>query len=944
MAEIVVGPVIDKLIDLLIEEGKLFKGVHKEVKSLTDELESIKCFLKDAESRSGKGDVKDGVKIWVKQVRDEANHIEDVIDEYLRHVAPRRHESGFVGFLQKIHGSVKQIKARHHIASEVRDIKTSLREIKERSERYDFRLSSEEGPSGKCTTAAEQYDPRLDSIFIEEDDVVGIDSTRDDLISMLVDGASMRTVISLVGTGGVGKTTLASRVYDNEVVKKHFNCRRWITVSQSYDLKKLLKSMAEQLLINEEGPGDKTDEIEGLIKSLREHLNTQRYMVVFDDVWDIEFWEVIKHAFPKNDNGSRVIITSRNDFISASACQETSGGIVHKLQPLSEEMAWELFCKKAFQSKKSVSSSCPVELEELSRKIVGKCQGLPLVITAMARLLSTKEKIVSEWQIVLENMSTEFESKRQLTSTLKILSLSYDDLPHHLKSCFLYFGIFPEDYSISDARLYRLWIAEGFVKLKDKRPEDIAKEYLEELIHRNLVQVSYLECQAYDRMLKVHDMLREIILLKMDELGFCQILNAKNSRFQRRYRRLSIHGGVKNVQEIVEDSGVRSVFIFNVDELMQSFVVTLVKKFKLLRLLEFRDVPLDSLPKEVGDLFHLKYLGLRNTKVKMLPKSIGKLEKLQTLDLANTLVRELPFEINNLQSLRHFALWHYPKGLSNNFNSDCGVKIPQGIGCLEDLQSLWKVEAHHEGHGTINELGKLRQLRALSIAKLTTETGKALCGFIEKMTYLQRLQLSLIREDEILDLQSISSPPRLLRFLCLKGPLPHLPHWIASLQELWELSLTASKLHDEPLRLLHGLPNLQRLFLNGAYDGEELHFKEGGFQKLKVLSLKKLAELKVLKIDRGALPCLEKLEIGASQLKEVPSGIQHLHNLKTLRFHSMPKEFFHAMNPDGGQDYYKVMHVSSVTFWEEHGECFRVMKLRKSDSSDFCCAQHFRIL
>ncbi|GMN63455.1 hypothetical protein TIFTF001_032533 [Ficus carica] len=939
MAEIVVGSVIDKLVDLLLDEARLFKGVHKEVESITDELESIKCFLKDAESRSGKGDVKDGVKIWVKQVRDEANHIENVIDEYLRQVAPRCHESGF---LQNIRRSVKQLKARHRIASEVRDIKTSLREIKERSERYDFRFSSEDGPSGTSTTAVEHYDPRLDSIFIEEDDVVGIDSTRDDLISMLVDGASTRAVISFVGTGGVGKTTLASKVYENEVVKKHFKCRCWITVSQSYDLKKKLKNMATQLFIDEKGPSDTTDEIEGLIRSLREVLNTRRYMVVFDDVWDVEFWEVIKHALPQNGKGSRVVVTTRNDTIGAFASQETSGDRVHKLEPMSEEMAWDLFCKKAFQSKKSMNSSCPVVLEELSRKIVSKCQGLPLVITAMARLLSTKEKTLSEWQNVLENMSTEFESNCQLTSALKILSLSYNDLPHHLKSCFLYFGIFPEDYSVADVALYKLWIAEGFVKpRRDKRPEDIAKEYLEELIHRNLVQVSYLECQCYDRVLKVHDMMREIILVKMDGLGFCQILDKTNSRFRMKYRRLSIHGGIENVQEIAEDSGVRSVFIFNAKQLTKSFVVTLIKKFKLLRLLEFTDAPLDSLPKEVGDLFHLNYLGLRNTKVKMLPKSVGKLQNLQTLDLAFTLVRELPFEINKFRKLRHLLIRHSEKGSSNNFDSADGVKIPDGIGCLEDLQTVARVEAHQEGLGTINELGKLRQLRVFSISKLTTETGKAACSSIEKMTYLQRLCLSLISEDEILDLQSISSPPRFLRFLTLRGPLLNLLHWMSSLHDLWDLNLRFSKLHDDPLRFLHGLPNLQRLFLFQAYDGEELHFKEGGFWKLKVLSLKKLAELKVLKIDRGALPCLEKLEIGASQLKEVPSGIRHLHNLKTLRFHHMPTEFLDGMKPDGGQDYWKVMHVSSVTFWTQDTI---VGKLRESDTYDFCCAKHYKIL
>lgn len=134
MAEIVVGPVIDKLIRLLLEEAKLLKGVHGAVQSLTDEQENIKCFLKDAESRAEKEVTNGGLKIWVKQVRDEANHIEDVIDEYLHCVTRRHHhhQSRFSGFLQKIGLLIKQWKASRDLPSKVEDIKTLLSEIKQR--------------------------------------------------------------------------------------------------------------------------------------------------------------------------------------------------------------------------------------------------------------------------------------------------------------------------------------------------------------------------------------------------------------------------------------------------------------------------------------------------------------------------------------------------------------------------------------------------------------------------------------------------------------------------------------------------------------------------------------------------------------------------------------------------------------------------------------------
>ncbi|GMN26936.1 hypothetical protein TIFTF001_046100 [Ficus carica] len=251
MAEIVVGPVIDKLIRLLLEEAKLLKGVHGEVQSLTDELESIKYFLKDAESRVEKGETNGGLKIWVKQVTDEANRIEDVIDEYLHRVTPRHghHQSRFSGFPQKIGLLIKQWKGCRDLPSKVEDIKTLLSEIKQRSERYDFRkYSAEEGSDNKIT------------VHVENGDFIG-------------------------------KTTHASKVYNSEIVKKHFNCCSWIVVSQSYNMQKLLNSMIRQICISAEGNKGEMDGIEELIDFLRHFLEQQ----------------------------SRVIVTTRSDTIATAA-------------------------------------------------------------------------------------------------------------------------------------------------------------------------------------------------------------------------------------------------------------------------------------------------------------------------------------------------------------------------------------------------------------------------------------------------------------------------------------------------------------------------------------------------------------------------------------------------------------------------------------------------
>jgi disease resistance protein RPM1 len=927
MTETIVTLVINELVQLIVHESKLLRGVHREVVDIRDELESIQCFLKDTDKG---GELQDGVKIWVKQVREIAYHIEDVIDEHVLHEAQRLHQQSFIAFLHKIGHLFKKIKPHHDIATKIQDIKISVREIKERRERYGF-SSSDRGSSSRATNVT-WHDPRVGSLFIEEDEVVGIESTRDELISWLVGGVSKRSVISVVGMGGIGKTTLTKKVYENESVKGHFDCSVWIIVSQSYNVSKILMSMIKQIYqAKDTAPGqvDMTDEIT-LISQLRKCLQQKRYVVVFDDVWKTEFWEIVKHALPYNDRGSRIIITTRSDLIGVS-CRESLSDQVHKLQPLSQDKAWELFCRKAFQTE--FQRCCPRELVRMSMDIVKKCEGLPLAIVAIGGLLSTKEKVPLEWQKLLDSLNSELECNPHLTSITNILCLSYHDLPYYLKSCYLYFGIFPEDYSISGLRLIWLWVAEGFIEgRKGKSLEDVAEEYLMELINRNLVQVSFGELDyEIERKYRVHDLLHEIILSKAEELNFCQVLEAGDTTSHEKSRCLSIHGVRENVFETSKYSRVRSVFIFNISEMPRSFVVKLFKKFKLLKVLDFEDAPIDYLPQELGNLFHLKHLSLRRTKVKMLPKSVGRLQNLQTLNVLETAMPELPIEIFRLSKLRHLLAHSHDYEIKSSFHSVRGVKIHEGIGCLKDLQTLASVD--DLGVGLFEELRKLCQLRTLGITNMTAKRGRALCISIQNMVHLKILVVGSISEDEILDLQSISSPPPFLECIYLRGRLEKLPNWVLELQNLVTLILFFSSLKEDPLSCVQALPNLVTLSLNHAYDGEQLHFEEGGFRKLKKLTLRELKRLKMVEIDRGSLPVLEQLEIGpCPQMKEVPSGIHHLKSLKILDFYEMQGEFVLRMQPDTGEDYWKVNKVTTIRLkYRIKGERYQIYKLGDSD-------------
>ncbi|MCH91141.1 NBS-containing resistance-like protein [Trifolium medium] len=305
-----------------------------------------------------------------------------------------------------------------------------------------------------------------------------------------------------------------------------------------------------------------------LIAQVRQYLESKRYLVLFDDVWNEKFCDEFEHALIKNNKGSRIIVTTRMMHV-AEYFKKKFHVHVHKLQPLSFKKAQELFCNNAFRSEPL--GQCPAELEDISNEIVKKCEGLPLAIVAISGLLSTKPENIFEWENVIKNLRMELKRNPHLTSLTRILSLSYDHLPNRLKSCMLYFGIYPEDYTINRKRLTRQWMAEGFVIIneEDIRPlEEVAEEYLTELIQRSLVNVSTDGFDGKVKSCHVHDgtvgiTRRFSIAVREDEQVTKDLTNTNTS-----------------------NSGIRAIFIFNKGELSKGFMNGLSAKFKLLKVLE----------------------------------------------------------------------------------------------------------------------------------------------------------------------------------------------------------------------------------------------------------------------------------------------------------------------------------------------------------------------
>ncbi|AES68661.1 NBS-LRR type disease resistance protein [Medicago truncatula] len=925
MAETAVLFALGQVFQFLKEETNLLSGVHRDFSDIKDELESIQVFLKDADRRAAdEADTNDGIRTWVKQLREASFRIEDVIDEYLRltHRANRPRRGSLIF---KIASLIKTLTPRHKIALEIQDIKLSIRGIKERSERYSFQTSHEQGSSNSRNSSGESEsgrwrDPRMSSLFIEETEIVGLEGPREELFGWLLEGAAKRTVISVVGMGGLGKTTLAKLVYDSQKVTANFDCRACITVSQSYTVRGLLIKMMEQFCQETEEPLlkmlHKMDDM-SLVIEVRKYLQHKRYLIFFDDVWQEDFSDQVEFSMPNNNKRSRIIITTRMmhvaDFFKKSF-------LVHVLnmQLLPPNKAWELFCKKAFRFE--LDGQCPPELQSMSKEIVRKCKQLPLAIVAIGGLFSTKSKTRTEWQKVSQKLNLELGRNAHLSSLTKILSLSYDGLPYYLKPCILYFGIYPQDYSINNKRLTRQWIAEGFIKSDERRtPEEVAEEYLSELIHRSLVQVSIVEGKI--QTCQVHDLFQEVFIKKMKDLSFCHCVHDDSESIAvGNTRRLSIATSLNNVLKSTNNSHFHAIHVFEKGGPMENLMDKLCSQPSILKVLDIQGTSLNHIPKNLGSLFHLRYINLSYTNVQTLPKSVGELKNLETLDLRETLVHELPHEINKLEKLRNLLVCHSNYEGNYSLLGTTGGRMQKGIKNMTSLQNLYDVEVDHGGVYLIQEMKMLRQLRRLGLRRVRREHGNALCAAVAEMKHLEHLNICAISEDEILDLNCISSPPQLLR-LHLKARLQKLPDWIPELECLVKVRLSFSMLKDNPLQSLKNMPNLVSLCLwDNCYDGEIFHFQNGGFLKLMTLNLRCLNKVNSIVIDHGNLLSLEHLTLEKiPQLKEVPFGIKLMHKLKDIHITDMPAEFVESIDPDKGQDYSIIKHVPLVFIRHSHG-------------------------
>ncbi|XP_047339461.1 putative disease resistance protein RGA4 [Impatiens glandulifera] len=634
-----ISGLISNLVPLIKDEFKLIYGFDDEVEKLLGTLSAINATLEDAEIKNEWKKDKQ-TEDWLRKLKGMAYEVRDIMDECtfedLRLQVKRLNPSSS-STKKKVTNCISHpfsnTRSRRKIGKKIKDVQEKLEKI--HLERKNLQLHERAIHDSKIKEDKFTSSWR-ETMSLSSSKVYGRDEEKKQIIDILLNKSNVGvateqlSVLPIVGIGGLGKTTFAQMVFNDEEVSKHFDTKIWVCVSDEFDIKLVIKAII--------GANNESS-LEILKDSIQNKLRGKIYLIVLDDVWNenVCAWDQLRSVLDCGANGSFVLTTTRKRRVAE--IMKTIPDF--ELPALSYDDCWLLFKERAFESGKSKDPN----FVNIGKQITRRCNGVPLVAKTLGSHLGFCDD-EKEWHRIRDSEIWEISENEE--DLMPILRLSYYDLSYQLRRCFAFCAIFPKDTKIEKERLIKLWIAHGLIApVTNQEVEDVGNRIWKELCWRSFFQDekenTYWDGTVYTTCITcmMHDLMHDLSQSVMKDE--CYTMNAKKSSdgLEREIRHVtlmvdqldqtSVNTSICSLKKI---GGLQSMFLYDeCGNVTKEILSDLKEYFLSLRVLEVRHCMQYQDLSYVSRLKHLRFLDISNSEITTLPDSICDLFHLQTLKL-----------------------------------------------------------------------------------------------------------------------------------------------------------------------------------------------------------------------------------------------------------------------------------------------------------------------
>ncbi|XP_017604659.1 putative disease resistance RPP13-like protein 1 [Gossypium arboreum] len=688
-----------KLLDSVLNFVADYREVHQQLKLWQSILPEIKAVLNHAEEKQIKDE---GVKNWLDDLQDLAYDVDDILDDFayqgLRLKLQKTQAQANISKVHKLiptcctggHFSPFSFMFNAKMISKIKAITDRLNSLNTGRSCLGLSEIMSQGAISKGKK------PRLQptSLMDEAVEYVGRANEKQEMLDLLKSNNSGGVcVLSIVGMGGMGKTTLAQLVYNEPSIEESFDHKSWVCVSDDFDAVNITKTILRSL----DADSRDENELNLLQVKLKEKLSGKRFLLVLDDNWNESYrdWTILRKPFGA---GTKIIVTTRLEKVSSNVDSVK----VFYLDKLSYHDCSSIFAQHALKARNFDGHP---QFKEIGENIVRRFNGLPLAAKAIGGLLRTVQD-PSEWEKVYE--SEIWDLPEDACGLIPALRLGYHYLPPHLKRCFAYCSIFPKDYEFEEEEIILLWRAEGFLPSKAEiQGKGLGNQYFQDLVSRSFFQRSSEDKSRF----VMHDLMNDLAQSVEGEIC-CRLEGDMQQNFSHSSRHSAYvsddrYHSVKKFEAFYQMTSLRtflpSPLMVPIYQIYLSNVVLddLLPRLSYLRVLSLRGYEIHDLPDFFENLKHLHYLNFSRTPINSLPNSLCTLYHLETLVLRYcSKLKHLPSKIGNLVNL-HFL----------DIRGAGSIKrMPSGFDQLTKLQILSNfVIGEGDGH-LIRELKNLSNL------------------------------------------------------------------------------------------------------------------------------------------------------------------------------------------------------------------------------------------